>query len=414
MVRDEAVLSRTLVAMVALLALVACGRDEYVEPRGMTPRPRPDPASYMIPARNLLSLNPTVRFTMLHPECGHSLMKRDSTEINLNWIGMATGFPEYHDCQKLIEPQNRREYAQLAALFATQQDRPASPDASKAYLLAYAINFGQANGSHTYAPLDMRLGISCVYAQLHPSASTAWLLPREESIDCVAAEIDTLALTVAGYPRLELKRTRIPEATAEDYPRVARWDWDSNRSEQYIGVECGLAWCEIGRPGFTPSLLPEVPPGVPMPNSRVYQIKGWFDVQRLAVFRSDGELIPGPEVGVIYPHPLLDSREPEDFAATVQGAIFTIDRTSTIYNKKFNMEPGSVSVVRVTKPSNGNNNWDGRARRGNVDKTVRVLYRPKPTPSTGRLRGTARWRWTDTDESAWMSCIHGCCQIDPW
>lgn len=401
---DAAARSRMMIAGIALLTLAGCARERD----GMRERPSPDARSYLVSQESLINLHPGVTFTMLHPECGHSLKKVDNTDVDLNWIGLATSFPEYHDCQRLIEPSNTSEYAQLAALFATQQERPTAAESSRAYLLAYAINFGQASGNNTYAPLNLTRGISCVYAQLHPSATYAWLIPTSGSIDCTDLVIDTAGLPAAR--RLELQRIRHPGATAADYPRVARWDWDANRSEQYIGVECGVAWCEIGRAGFTSSPVPAVPPGAPMPNSRVYRIKGWFDVQRLAV-QSAGRLVPGAQTGVIYPHPFLDSREWSDFGLGVQGAIFAIDNASAIYDGKFNMGPGASSVVHVTRPTSGS--WNGRARRGPADRKVRVTYRPQLT-APARLRGTARWRWTDEDESAWMSCVHGCCQVDPW
>src|SRR6185295_11680520 len=79
--------------------------------------------------------------------------------------------------------------------------------------------------------------------------------------------------------------------TPSEIPAVARWEWDAARKVQYIGLRCGIDWCNIGpaSPGgaalFTPADPYIAPPttGAPMAADRVRAVKGWYDQQRLAL-----------------------------------------------------------------------------------------------------------------------------------
>lgn len=405
--------ARRLILVLAAITASTCSRQNLEITHDFAARPDPDPRSYLVPENALTHLHPDIRSTDLQPECGHTVKTTQRPEIFLNRVGRVTSFPEYHDCQALIAPTNTSRYAQLAALYATQDLRPTQPDSTRAYLLGYVINYGaydKGDTDHVYRPLGLVRGVSCIYAELHKSPARAWLVPIN-GIDCI--DLDRDVASFAASNALQVRKLIEPGATLHDYPMVARWDWDERHQEQYIGVQCGAAWCEIGRTGFASSSLPEVPPGAPEPTSFVYRIKGWFDAQRLAVYASDGRLVPGAEIGYVFPHPRLDSRDLTDFEQGLDGAIFAISRDNNVYNKKFLMKRGKNVMIGVRKGVGPNANWSARAKRDSNEKALNVVFRENTFTEIGRLRGTARWRWSDDDEKAWMSCIQGCCEIVP-
>src|SRR5207245_9510779 len=103
------------------------------------------------------------------------------------------------------------------------------------------------------------------------------------------------------------------QANDAAYPPVARWDWDPAHHEQYIGIKCGVAWCEVGSQQFAPApALTAGPSFDPVTgftattgSDHVYTIKGWYDEQQLAVPAGDG-LAPGACHGVLMPKPFPD------------------------------------------------------------------------------------------------------------
>lgn len=417
--------------------LASCGPKEgdVGQPSRELLQRSPTLQSYMIPPDELEALHPDVRPEDLHPECGHTVLIKSGDRAlalrgGLHHVGRATELPEYHDCQALISPSNTRVYAQLAALYATQELRPEDLPLHQAFLLGYVINYGEykQNGigsglGDSYPELGLEKGVSCIYGQTNRAIAdygSAWIKPVSNGIDC-----DPLVMnvsTLASYKRLRLKRKEIADPSGnayplEAYPLVARWDWDSANSQQYIGIQCGAAWCEIGpENNFNESAVPAPPQGAPMPNSHVYRIKGWFDSQRLAVYNSiNSRIEPGAEIGYIYPHPHLDLF-PDTLHFNQQRwvATLTIDRRSDIYKNKFLIEPNG-DAARMFLQRQGANNWHRQLARGigTPNGLKGALFRTKGPEKPDRLRGTVRWRWLDTDESSWVSCINGCCQVDP-
>ncbi len=90
----------------------------------------------------------------------------------------------------------------------------------------------------------------------------------------------------------------------DDVPQAARWDYDDANKQQYIGIKCGSAWCEIGAAGFVSSggylAAPSAPPG----EARVIGNKGWYDQQYLSMYdATTGRLVPTRIKGTVFPSP---------------------------------------------------------------------------------------------------------------
>src|SRR6266516_3393250 len=170
--------------------------------------------------------------------------------------------------------------------------------------------------------------------------------------------LDTLnASTAPGKP---LDVHEVPSTTFKlqdgDVPAVARWDWDPEHGTQYIGIKCGAAWCEVGGTGFKPSNpLLSGPPSVPVPGlpataieqQRVYQIKGWYDWQRLAVRSSTGsDLVPSHNIwGVMMPDPVLGRSDHDNASYFAPTAPFPWVHVATAvlsysYPSKLSFEKG--------------------------------------------------------------------------
>lgn len=357
---------------------------------------------------------PSYRFDQILPECGHHLTLKEDTSVmvELDNVWGATSIPEYHDCQRMISSNDA--YQHLMAIYATQQSKPPVPQKTLAYLVAEILNFGPPPGSlagPVYTPLGIPPGASCIYANW--ALGRAWVVSlggQEGQIHCTKA---TIPIQQLGTPTLSAVRTVFSDVRPQDYPQVARWDWDRRRKEQYIGAECGHGWCEIGRPGFTSSPLPQMIQIAASTHPK-YKVKGWFDYQRLAVPAVGSYPLRPGAWGLIAPMPELDSKNESDFVGPggVDAAVYWIEKHSLTYSDKYRMSPLALTTANVRNPGTGAPwQWIGQLRRGGLVRTHNVVF-TRHTDGI-RVRGTTRWRWSEKDETSWTSCINGCCQINP-
>ncbi len=236
---------------------------------------------------------------------------------------------------------------------------------------------------------------------------------------------------------LEVRRT-IAEGFTEpkDYPAAARWDWDMDNLEQYVGVRCGAAWCEVGDPGFqrSPTYLEQLPnPGaLPEGLRRIYSIKGWYDEQLLAAVKNTGDP-PEPTriLGRVFPDSQLTEYTMGDFMTGAQVAQVALNVPTGVqnpYEAKFGFQattPGQpLNTIRLchgaksnclptaalaTVPNCGNGQWWARAA-GNVGVPKHLCVVRYAMPNVD-VPGTARWRWLATDEGDWFRCVDGCCEM---
>ena len=406
------------------------------------------------------------------PECPrHKTIFVDSAgvwvprETEIAGSGLISAVPEYHDCQRLKLP-DQPKYGPLVAIFArinlidlsdppgfipptpvvgvpyhmvqpvsglvtsvalpTISIVPAPPPPSAGVTankdgseesVATILNYDEP-----YQPLRLPHAFSCLYVHHNGSVWMAELAKVDADTDCLKP-MDT-------WPRrdtLNVRPTYDPNP-----PPVARWDWDQEAKEHFIGIRCGTSWCEVWNPD-RPTLTSSPPQGMG---------KGWYDEQYLAekattAGHPDG-LTPGAAIGDVLPMGDLTAYEAGDgaaFASTwIQVARVTLSEKSAKYENKYhyikhdpNASTGFVVVslckgtasdchlslwyqLTVNRCDNDKDPWYARIDSPKGTKYRCVIRRKPEDPNTPLAPGIVRWRWRIKDEGMWIRCPGGCCE----
>jgi hypothetical protein len=383
--------------------------------------------------------------------------------------GVQTDVPEFNDCQQFISGGSAKpRFISLFAIFANQNLAKASLDSVKAHPSTLGYPMGEIFAfDSAYAPLGIARGFTCLYFYFPTSAATefkAVTIPVAQELECASPhDVSVGAIAQSHGLLLDVKRDTVAPNVPLDVPAVARWDWDPVNKAQYIGIKCGNAWCEVGNQHldfshvnapptldfFTASLgykEPAAPPSV----RRVVEIKGWYDQQRLAgvgpagpvVTDVVGTLIPDKDLGVDIPGtPPGSSRFNGQWIPTAQVAI---SKESALYQRKLNLFPSSSTAGPQGPPTPTNvvslcyskspgpnacfgpgtspptcaksvqapHDWWAKivAANGQTTKYFCVTRRAHPN---FMIPGIVRWRWTIADDTIWIRCIDGCCEVEP-
>lgn len=407
-------------------------------------------------------------------ECPHDWEPRDSVVPAVSVVprlpGDIVNVPEFHDCQRALVDSGALglRYGPHIAIFAAQQlgqlvARLDSTFDSTARRDARAYGAAEIWSSGRYPPLAIDSGQNCLF--LWREGGT-W---RASMVQATAQNLPTTYCqrvlptsgSLGGTPLLVVPRTHPGERfTDEDYPAVARWDWDATHQVQYIGIKCGAAWCEVGRADLVSSPTLPVIPGMGRRERRVRLIKGWHDYQLLATLPPTGTPQPTSIRGYFVPAPDLGQQnEFGDFATFRPVASVILDgpkRPNAAAFEKYRRHFGFADVrpglrvdavialcygtrtscgipaggatacsapgpgddppwVPAGAPAAVSQRWYTRVTSGgSVRFSCATRYRGNTDPATGRpfnIPGTVRWRWKVDDEGGWMRCIFGCCEL---
>lgn len=389
------------------------------------------------------------------PECGHSPPIHISSPV----IDAIKNVPGFHDCQKLIVVDSTtrvRSYGTLAAIFASATLGSLSdPPVSTAGGSNTAGGPGGSGGTNSggvlmqsatvvaivwaetrHERLGIEAGLNCLYLIFSRSlvnnvpSLTDWrarMVPKGTS-DATCGE--TSLNNLPSGTDLEVRRTQVAGFTAPtDYPPVARWDWDPQHMEQYIGIACATAWCDVGPAGFTPSAALPVDANASTGERRVRVIKGWYDQQYLAKNGPGNTIVPSSIMGTIIADPELGDREQSEFDdGYVDVALVTLaadpgsDETAAFdeYKKKHNF--ASDRSTQLSIRSSAGEYWSMRIQRAAgwfrfvSRKHKNVKMRPMETAVVGTyaVPAVARWRWMRNDEGTWTRCTDGCCEMSDY
>ena len=364
--------------------------------------------------------------------------------------GATTNVPEFHDCQRFLALSTNASvpgqfaYDSLFAVFANPNLGVIDDSirlllstgvANRAIAAAQVYTLGPG-----YAPLGIGADFSCLYLYAGPLDSIRAVMVnvgQKEQLCATRMNPDNLA-----GKRLKVIRTSVPEPSPREFPTAARWDWSSEGNQQYIGVRCGDAWCEIGDSTFAPSPR-YARGGIDQDADRVINIKGWYDEQYLAEIQP--QLRPGPVKATIIPHPHLKSaRFTSPGWDTV--AYVALDGPSAYYANKFGFLPAPVSPdlgrlnrieicygTRVeclgSHPASSSIHcgwldtwwswlpdfpqklwWAKYTSAGAGATTFKCVTRRTHENLPMGSPGTARWRFLHDDETAWVECRQGCCE----
>ena len=311
----------------------------------------------------------------------------------------------------------------------------------------------------TYKPLGMRAGFACIVLQWEgpvaarlPRNYHAWMVPLARQQPCVSP-LDLPAATAFYLGAQELP-AEMNGNVPDEIPPVARWDWDGHRGEQYVGIACPSGWCELyGENPHTPhghhgSPNYHVPTGLNLVGheGQVVRQKGWYDQEYLASTISKSgtqpELDDAGALGTVFPVPALGTRNTQDYhlGDFVPVAWISISPLSKGYAGKYgfssNIAPPQrpdvnalflcrddghkkckVKLKHQCSPTRDQASGDlYYARLGaspddpnGTDFCVDFIGTTLGVPTPG----TVRWRWLDDDQTIWVSCPSGCCQIHP-
>lgn len=305
---------------------------------------------------------------------------------------------EVHDCQRLIE---NGALGPLAGLLVATE-RLANPgDPSDGVVLAEILNYT----GPSYAALAIDSGWSCLWIRgplQRPGRQ--WgiaAIRRPTSGSCATEAFDT-------EPSDTLVVHRLTHGQGGEYPSTGRWMWDAARGENFIGIRCGDAWCEIGREGFNGTAALSGPDDVP----------GWWDEQPLTYASTTGSgLQVSNLVARIAPaRPRIDpadrrlrSREGAHVATvTITG---TDDAARAAYERKFGFDPAEDThriYMRDHRPVWPIPRRTALRSQGGAWST-NLLYREHVWHG---VPGSVRWAWFETDEGMWIPCKAGCCMTD--
>jgi len=336
--------------------------------------------------------------------------------------GVISMVPEYHDCQRMLNSQ-MNAFGPMIAVFArygldTMPAAPAIRDSSRFAAEQAAATI--LNYDEPYDPLHIEHGFNCLWVYSVAGIWNAHIMKAKSDNDCLGP-LDTSG----GF---DLKVTVAPTPPGQKIPPVARWDWDKEVHEQYIGMRCGIQWCEISSKSHPTLVSSDRYGGSPMA-----EVKGWYDEQYLAVPSNSGpDLIPGVVKATIFPVGNLEANTLGDFEKKwLEVAMVSLSEASPQYLAKFNFVAGPAPGAKThiwfcngssqgcqipndqvptctDMPVKSDPPWWARIESGSVAKYYCVIRR---VHDGVKIPGAARWRWKLLDDGIWVACPDGCCEV---
>jgi hypothetical protein len=379
-----------------------------------------------------------------------------------------TNIPEFHDCQRFI---NGGKYDSLYAIFASfrldtlqekfGRDSSLAGTEGRPYGIVPAATIYSHGG--TYDQLGIKPGFNCLFFyKSGTGAQRQWaarMVPWGGSLDPDCGDRRFDAYTTGTD--LEVKPNPNTGFSSADNAPVARWDWDSQNQQHYIGIACGAEWCEVGKPGFQPSAdysLPVLtwgplngvtPQNTSVTYKRVFTVRGWFDAQQLETMTSS-VMQPGPAFGFFIPHPELERANALGLDAYTDKwnhvAMVVVNADYLKWNYKTGQNEiwfcyGTPATCKITSamprvtgsstpllgcphdPTNPGRYWWAMivsaakdtayscVERRDHSGELAIYMAAHPKQMNIRMPGATRWRYLPTDPGDWISCPGGCCTI---
>jgi hypothetical protein len=331
----------------------------------------------------------------------------DST-VALFLTGQARIDGEVFDCQRLVLSTGPAGvFGPLVGLYPVDATlRFPRSEYVTARPTAAIYSWGAAGGSYadTHPGMAPATGVACLWMRNQSGAATGWQAAISSGAGCgvgSAAPADS----AFAYPVFERS---YDGASAADYPRTGRWEWDTAGGRQFIGVKCGDAWCAVMERDGTEPRTQNLEGGNAVAREMV---PGWSDAQHLAVYDSAaGQARPGPWASVVaYPGLAADA---PPWTEGLLAARITVYGEAGPLAERFYLQPEGRSghddlILRF--PGMQDEAWlqQGPMRRR---KASRIQFAPTPDHS---MNGAARWRWRESGETIWIYCPGATCGVDP-
>lgn len=326
----------------------------------------------------------------------------------------------------------------------------------------------------SYPSLGIAPGFNCLHlygTAVAPRAKMVQHGPenprcREEHTDGTRS-----SATSIGEKTLYVRRTALGNFAPYDYPPVARWEWDSVGRRQYIGIACGAAWCEVySWPSLTSAPAYSALGISPTALRRTGEIKAWFDEQQLAVAPPGApdfqNVVPSRTRGTVFPDPALGGYTMPAFGRWLPVAYVRLTgagwppvappqlHSDGYYRTAFGflqVSPGVIGLERrgdtrvdlcrgqcpglparfsrptlsaaacgrwptndplqPQPPQDPRERWWARITNARGDTLYKCVLRRAHEGLQIRIPGIVRWRWMANDETLWVACTQGCCEL---
>lgn len=332
----------------------------------------------------------------------YARQEHDSSFLAL--AGPIAPINEYHDCQSLRQGNSYGPVVGIWSAASLKTLEPADFETPGGEPVAQINNFSQV----AYGPLGIEPGWSCLYLFKRDEEWSAAVLAQGDEPTCPS----TLQGpdSARAHP-LQVRRTT-PGQNSDEYAHAARWDWDERQRVQVMGTLCARGWCEVGAEGF------QAIPAHAGDHTR--RVKGWYDEQNLLHVTPDG-MARAVFRAAVFPDPRLGDRTINDFRCPDpcdpdQGWVHTATvrirgNAAGPYKEKLNLDPGEGNEIylRLRPENDPADQWQARIVSATGDvayrRVIRVPHGPLEVPAS------ARWRWRSDDETVWMRCDLGCCEV---
>lgn len=360
-----------------------------------------------------------------------------------------TDIPEFHDCQQFIaEDKAGPRFISLFAIFASINLAKTITDSTVANFPFGRIAAEIYAYDSAYSPLAIGPHFNCLFLKrIHSGEFEAYLFPVGRAEASCRNPNPQLAV------KLAVNRVKMPGSFPDDYPPVARWDFDTASKHQFVGIRCGDAWCEVRSPGdiYTPNppANKTIAVGKQRLTRRVLEVKGWHDQQRLAVMKN-GKLVVGTMVGTFIPAPDLGNDHDTNPAESrfskkwVKVATIALSESSREYVKKLSIVKSDIAnaktvislcyspplvankkqvintnlcsgITEQSKPichSKDTGQWWQKTESPGNRTVYRCVIRRAHDNLPIKVPGIVRWRWMLDDDTEWIRCLDGCCEVE--
>lgn len=264
-----------------------------------------------------------------------------------------------------------------------------------------------------YTALQLVPGENCVFLKYFGKANKEWsafVAPNPLGLDCIEMAKNAPA-NQADVPAF----ADGPSMSGKDYAPTIRFI-ESSSGGTLIGVKCGNRWCMIG--ANSPSaLLPRLhPPANGSKYGTREEIKAWYDEQHLALLTPSGTIVPGPRASI---EPVDRLEDIKDFSQKwIQVATVHLQDSASYAGPVRQSGSTGYDLHQGANPvwlhDTGGQHFE--AYIGSIDPNVTTPQRKfRVTGGQGHpyVPGTARFKFSATDEKLWVACLMGCCLIEP-
>jgi hypothetical protein len=289
-----------------------------------------------------------------------------------------------------------------------------------------------------YPSLGIGAGFNCMFIVEHKDAAGTVLKTDAKMVNVGADEIpcDTNSIVIAPGTTLSVfPNAAAPGATI---PAATRWVWSPSDSTQLIGIPCASGWCDVGPHPGPPAA------GAAFPQA----VKGWYDEQYLADYTTGSGLVVSSVVGTVFPEPGLETRDSAYYSGTFKdaahvamtaalnkyesryafgnaaanGATSSMATVALCYGEREKCLPAAAPAGPqcVIPPQMPNlpadaailHPWWARVTAPGGSKVNYFCTGYRGLPKDFKMPGVVRWRWRAKDETIWIPCAQGCCEVD--